>query len=151
MPSSNKTPNLGLNNWSGTDKPKRADFVQDNQLIDAAVHNHVADQDLHCSPEDRARLNQLVVTGFYVGNGASERTLTLSFAPSFALVFPHNTAPVSTANGAVYTGFASQRYASAGVALSDTSLTRSQAASSGDSPAVSLNESGKAYGYLLLR
>lgn len=151
MPSSNKTPNLGLNNWSGTDKPKRADFVQDNQLIDAAVHNHAADTDLHCSPEDRARLNQLVSTGFYVGNGASERTLALSFSPSFALVFAHNAAPVSTANGAVCTGFASQNYASAGVALSGASLTLSQAAGSGNVPAVSLNESGKAYGYLLLR
>ena len=37
MPSSNKTTYLELNNWVGTDKPKRDDFNQDNQKIDAKL------------------------------------------------------------------------------------------------------------------
>lgn len=36
MSSSNKTP-LGLNIWAGTDKPKREDFNEDNQIIDAEI------------------------------------------------------------------------------------------------------------------
>lgn len=36
MPSSSKTGHLGLNKWSGTDKPKKDDFNQDNSLIDTA-------------------------------------------------------------------------------------------------------------------
>lgn len=36
MPSSNKT-SLGLNLWSGTDKPKKNDFNADNQIIDTAL------------------------------------------------------------------------------------------------------------------
>lgn len=36
MPSSNKT-TLGLNLWSGTDKPKKNDFNADNRIIDAAL------------------------------------------------------------------------------------------------------------------
>ena len=37
MASTNKTEHLGLNAWLSTDKPKREDFVRDNQLIDGAV------------------------------------------------------------------------------------------------------------------
>ncbi|MDF2546155.1 MAG: PaBG [Anaerosolibacter sp.] len=37
MPSINKTPNLGLNQWGGNENPKRQDFVDDNATIDAAV------------------------------------------------------------------------------------------------------------------
>ena len=38
MPTSNKTEHLGLNQWLGTDKPKRADFVEDNAAIDHAMY-----------------------------------------------------------------------------------------------------------------
>ena len=34
MPTENKTANLGLNSWLGTDKPQRADFVEDNRYSD---------------------------------------------------------------------------------------------------------------------
>ncbi len=36
MPSANKTPNLGLNEWQGNEYVKRLDFVEDNQAIDEA-------------------------------------------------------------------------------------------------------------------
>ena len=34
MASTNKTENLGLNQWVGTDHLTRTDFVEDNALID---------------------------------------------------------------------------------------------------------------------
>lgn len=37
MPSTNKTPNLGLNQWLGTDKPKREDWNLDNSLTEQAI------------------------------------------------------------------------------------------------------------------
>ncbi|WP_313342488.1 hypothetical protein [Sedimentibacter sp.] len=37
MPSENKTPNIGLNQWEGNEYVKRQDFVDDNALIDAAI------------------------------------------------------------------------------------------------------------------
>lgn len=37
MPSVNKTPNYGLNQWAGNEYAKRQDFVDDNELIDAAL------------------------------------------------------------------------------------------------------------------
>jgi len=38
MPSSNKTLHLALNKWIGTDKPKKDDFNDDNQIIDEAMN-----------------------------------------------------------------------------------------------------------------
>ena len=35
MPSANKTPNIGLNQWQGNEYIKREDFVADNLAIDA--------------------------------------------------------------------------------------------------------------------
>ena len=37
MPSSNKTLNLELNKWIGSDKPKKDDFNADNQKLDTAI------------------------------------------------------------------------------------------------------------------
>jgi hypothetical protein len=37
MPSTNKTPNFGLNQWAGSDRPVRADFNKDNEIIDAEL------------------------------------------------------------------------------------------------------------------
>lgn len=37
MPSENKTPNYGLNQWQGNEYVKREDFVDDNAKIDAAL------------------------------------------------------------------------------------------------------------------
>jgi len=37
MPSENKTPNYGLNQWQGNEYPKRVDFNEDNAIIDEAL------------------------------------------------------------------------------------------------------------------
>lgn len=39
MPSENKTPNLGLNQWQGNEYVKRQDFVEDNYKIDQGFEN----------------------------------------------------------------------------------------------------------------
>ncbi len=40
MPSTNKTTNYALNQWSGNEYPKRTDFVQDNIIIDGILKKH---------------------------------------------------------------------------------------------------------------
>lgn len=37
MPSKNKTPNIGLNQWLGNEYKKRTDFVEDNKIIDDEI------------------------------------------------------------------------------------------------------------------
>lgn len=71
MPSTNKTGHLRLNNWLGSDKPKKDDFNSDNRLVDTAcremaerigsmegmqgdIQGHIADSAAHLLQEDRS-------------------------------------------------------------------------------------------------
>lgn len=88
MPSSEKTNYLKLNQWNGTDTPKRQDFVTDNLLIDQAVSSHVQNTDKHLTTADRVKLNNLFFAGSYIGNGTATRSFQLPEAPSFVILFP---------------------------------------------------------------
>lgn len=56
MPSENKTPNIGLNQWEGNEYIKREDFVDDNALIDAAIQ--AAREEIHSMDERKADLQE---------------------------------------------------------------------------------------------
>ena len=47
MSSTNKTTNLKLNDWVGTDVPQREDFNADNQRIDKAIGDHTGNTTVH--------------------------------------------------------------------------------------------------------
>lgn len=94
MPSQNKTPQLGLNSWVDTDKPRREDFVTDNTILDTVVGGHMADTILHLTQADRQKLENGVVTGSRPGNGAEQATLTLDFEPKLFLIFCKDRPPV---------------------------------------------------------
>lgn len=94
MPTTNKTPNLGLNNWVGTDKPKRSDFVEDNVLLDTILGNHLTDKAAHLSVDDRTALEKPVATGLLTGNGQESCEFELPFAPRAIFVF-HRVRPMS--------------------------------------------------------
>ena len=49
MASSNYTPNLHLSAWNASDRPKRADFVSDNTIIDTQLGGHIANSGIHVS------------------------------------------------------------------------------------------------------
>jgi len=87
MPTTNKTPNLGLNNWVGTDKPKRSDFVEDNNLLDTMIGSHLADKVAHLSADDRTTLENPIATGTMVGNGLESSEFELPFAPRAIFAF----------------------------------------------------------------
>ena len=90
MPTENKTANLGLNSWLGTDKPQRADFVEDNIIIDTAITNHLNDFDLHFSSDDRTLLKNPFKIGVFAGNGSSSQDITFDFYPRIVFVFLRN-------------------------------------------------------------
>lgn len=90
MPSSQKTPKLALNKWSGTDIPKMADYNNDNQILDTTLGGHLGDAVLHLSGAERALWNAPFVIGTYAGNDAASRTVTLGFAPKFGVIYPVN-------------------------------------------------------------
>ena len=58
MASTNKTQNLGLNNWLETDKPKRIDFVSDNAIVDNILGTHIKDNDIHLTSSEKDRVSE---------------------------------------------------------------------------------------------
>ena len=98
MPSTNKTPFLGLNKWQASDKPKMSDFNGDNQLIDQALQQHTQDTQLHLTAEEKDMLSRNMSVGFYTGDNQPERAFSLGFTPRFIIVFA-DSYPVSFWDG----------------------------------------------------
>ena len=65
MSSTNKTKNLQLNSWIGSDRPKREDFNADNSIIDKAITDHVEDNTVNITSEERGIWNNYMFTGSY--------------------------------------------------------------------------------------
>ena len=99
MSSRYKTANLKLNSWIGSDKPKRADFNADNEIIDRELSAHFNDTDVHITQQDRDNWNTFTKTGVYFGDGKSEKTIAFDcdFDVSCVIVFANNR-PLSVVN-----------------------------------------------------
>ncbi|MDR1260291.1 MAG: hypothetical protein LBJ83_00985 [Oscillospiraceae bacterium] len=80
MSSSEKTKNIGLNLWKGTDRPERDDFNSDNVLIDKAVGDL---RNMVTRPTGETGF----FVGEYVGNGESKRIIKLDFEPRLVFLF----------------------------------------------------------------
>lgn len=132
MPTESKTPNLNLNSWTGTDKPKRADFVEDNTIIDNVLGSHIANTLIHMSAAEKELLNSTFTVGTLAGDGNSSCTHTLNFSPKFIVVFISGEVPIrynSSENYYVYNfAIATQNtYGStAGASLNGAQLTLQQ-------------------------
>ena len=74
----NRTNNYNLCQWEETDRVRRTDFNEDNAKIDAALGGMVR----RVAELEKSRF----YTGSYVGNGASSRTISLPWAPSFMIL-----------------------------------------------------------------
>ena len=157
MPATNKTEHLGLNDWVGTDKPKRSDFTEDNKLIDAAVGGHINDTSKHFSESDRERWDGLITSGMYFGTGESTYTLNFEFSPKMVLVFLSGKAPAEynaegsypMANWAI----AIPTVKSGGITMSagKVTLSQSQSAPASGGTFYNLNKKSGQYGYLAIR
>lgn len=92
MSSRYKTEHLKLNSWVGSDKPKRADFNADNEIIDREFSAHFNDEISHITQNDRDKWNTFIQTGVYFGDGSVERTIALDceFDVSCVIVFANN-------------------------------------------------------------
>lgn len=88
MASSLKTEKLGLNQWSGDDKPKREDFNSDNQILETLVGTHVFKDTVHVTPEEKDKINTYCFCMMYIGDGAADRVIDIGFKAKVAFVFP---------------------------------------------------------------
>lgn len=148
MASSNYTANLGLNNWSASDRPKRADFVSDNQIIDSVLGSHVADTVMHLTAAQKEQALSPFEKFVYAGTDTSQRTINVGFTPKFAVVFKRNTAPIANENGNTVVNFGFAAYGSSGtsgVSISTNGIVITQESTASSGQRVSLNESGCQY------
>lgn len=154
MSSSRFTANLGLCDWTENDRPKRADFVSDNSIIDSALGGHIADSAVHMSAEEKAKALGPFETLIYGGTGESTRTIVTGFRPSFAAVFKKEAPPMQYSGGVnvVNSGCASfVDGGTAGVSISRTGVVVTQDAAAVNGVRVSLNETGCQYAVIAFK
>ena len=87
MAASKKSTILGLCLWEGTDKPRRVDFVADNEAIESQLGGHIQNDNLHLNDTRRKRLDTPTEVRTYTGTGAASRTILFGFSPSAMIVF----------------------------------------------------------------
>lgn len=96
MGSTNKTEYLKLNDWIGSDRPQRIDFVDDNRIIDEAIKLHVSDSSKHMSSDEKAKIATPYVMVSYAGTGTASNIISLGIEPNFAIVFMKDASPMET-------------------------------------------------------
>lgn len=157
MPTENKTTNLGLNSWLGTDKPKRSDFVSDNTILDTVISNHLNDDTVHLTEEMKTLLENPFTIGVLSGNGEASKDHTLSFFPRCVLVFLRNAPFVEYDSSNGYTICNSAVVAAdggggtLGASLFLDTLTLSQSTSASNGRFINLNKSGAQYFYIAFK
>ena len=148
MASSNFTANLHLSDWAAGDRPKRADFVSDNQIIDSALGGHLANSTAHLTAAEKSKLGEPFVFRLYAGNGSESRSIDLGFQPKIVIVFKLGVAPVLLENGVTDVNCAVAAYGysnTTGLILSQSGFSVSQVAVNADGVKVNLNENGAQY------
>ncbi len=87
MASTSYTKNLGLCAWRESDRPKRVDFVNDNQKIDTALGEHLNNSYIHVTTQDKNRIYSQYKIMTYAGTGEATKTLALDDEYTFAIVY----------------------------------------------------------------
>ena len=148
MASSKYTSNLHLCAWEESDRPKRADFVSDNNIIDTQLGGHINNSDIHMTSAEKAKLDNPYSVSIYAGSGEAERTIVPGFVPKFVLVFKRGVPPVSYTNGVNVVNSAYATYGSGnsvGLSVGSTGVVVREKAAGSDGVRVSLNEEGAQY------
>lgn len=146
MASTNTTPNLGLNRWIDSDKPKRSDFVADNDVIDNVLGTHIAASSLHLAPSEKTRVGEPFALIIAYGTGEASTELNLGFSPKLVLVFKRGAAPyeISEGNIKINSAILTSRGVTSGATLAGSMLTLTQSSAS-NGVIINLNENNALY------
>lgn len=158
MASSKKTGRLGLNLWTETDKPERADFVSDNQKLEELVGVHVNSSSLHLTAAEKTLIQKPLNYFIYTGDGNASKTYYMTFAPTFVCVFATGK-PQGVYEDDLYGVFSGMQlgpYKTAGVSVNGANIvisqqTAAQAREAGTGYRLRLNEKGVAYCIIAMR
>lgn len=158
MASSQKTPFLGLNQWLGTDRPKRDDFNRDNLNTETKVRAHCDDVTAHVTAQERTAWNKGVYeVGTYTGNGVSPtRTINLGYQPRLLLLFAVGHAPIeyraSYDSVSVFSATYTPQGASLGIEAAPMGFTvRNSTNPVASGNTMALNQQGTTYVYITYR
>ena len=154
MAASEKTSVLGLSLWAGTDKPRRLDFVEDNEALESLVGGHLQDGDLHLNATRLARVDTPFEVRTYTGTGTQSRSLIFGFSPQAAIVFAVGKGPAEQVDGCTkaYAGFSAGGNHSTGIKLNTIQLAVSQDQTVPESGCMAaLNETGVTYAAVVFR
>jgi hypothetical protein len=152
MASSDKTENLKLNLWKGTDKPEREDFNNDNLVLDKAISLvwKLAEKEV------AGNGGGTFSVGEYIGDGFATKTIDLGFAPRLAFVFCEGEPLLSfndaTSDSVAKSGILVAGKGSLGIAQEErgfTVLCPPSAAPTGATPL--LNLKAKKYVYIAIK
>lgn len=158
MSSTNKTSNLELNQWLGSDAPQMSDFNKDNAIVDAVISEHKTDAVAHVTSDERIVWNNPYYIQSFYGDGKSSRTLTAqcSFTPSWGIIFsasyPGSVSDFANKVHYNYFGIFSKRGSMPGLSLTNYTLNITQSLSiSSGSQMRSYNENGISYVVIFFR
>lgn len=144
MSSTNKTEYLKLNQWLGSDRPQRIDFVDDNRIIDDAIKLHNANSGIHITSEQKDKINEPYVMQSYGGTGSETYSINLGFSPKFVIVFTKNSAPMqidSSGDIIVNQSFVAKSNGTAGgVTINGNNVIVTQSSTATDSIKYNLNK-----------
>ena len=99
MASTSFTENLGLCAWNASDRPKRIDFVNDNQTIDKKLGEHLLDTTIHLTEKEKELVLNPYTVMSYAGTGARQKTFTLDGEYTFAIIFQKFYPPMEVVDG----------------------------------------------------
>ncbi len=155
MASTSYTQNLNLCAWKPSDRPKRIDFVNDNNIIDEKLGGHIIDSSIHVSAQEKNRYENPYTVFTYAGDGAQTRTFELDGSYRFAIVFQKFCPSVHIdANQNVVTHFAivGRTFGSnAELTLKESSIVVTQDAVATDGMINNFNENEGQYVVLLFK
>ncbi|MDY6060778.1 MAG: hypothetical protein SPI54_02625 [Oscillospiraceae bacterium] len=115
--------------------------------------SHIRDTVVHVTKQDKENWNNPLMTGFYLGNGASSRTINFGFKPRFIAVFspdmPNTTIDFSSSKAKNYFAVAADDTSSNGVQLTSTGFRVTN--KTVGSVSAAMNEAGTSYCYIAMK
>ena len=154
MASSNFTTRLGLCSWAASDRPKRADFVSDNNIIDNLLGGHINNTALHMSAAEKDKAIYPFENVVYSGSGDATRNISIGYRPTAVIVFKKNSPTGEYDDGVNIINSAVAAYgvgASSGISINSDGITVQQESAASNGKRISLNEQGCQYGVIAFK
>lgn len=115
--------------------------------------SHVNNNEIHVTADEKNRINEPVITGYYFGSGLASKAINLGFKPKLLMVFCYDSVPFEvdfeTQNIYPQMAFGAGSYSTQGISITSTGFNVHRD-TEGNS-VTALNEAGMIYVYIAVR